>query len=235
MPNSLSAKSVKNASRKTPTATPIPAVSTEEKILSAARDEFMEKGFAETRMQAIADRAGVNKALLHYYFRSKDRLLEIIIRDIITKIWGQVRIDLTTSPVPDLRTIIKTIVTAYINMFSENTKFPVMILQQIQTNSRYLPLIIDTVFNGLGDMPKKVSAILNANQKNGTIRKTQITHLVINIAGMIMMTFVAQPIVGIIAQKTHIPIQYNDAFYRERIEAITSMICDGLFVKEQNT
>ena len=52
--------------------------STEEKILAAAKKVFMTKGMAGARMQDIADEAGINKALLHYYFRSKDKLFETI-------------------------------------------------------------------------------------------------------------------------------------------------------------
>ena len=49
--------------------------STEEKILAAAKKVFMTRGMAGARMQDIADEAGINKALLHYYFRSKDKLV----------------------------------------------------------------------------------------------------------------------------------------------------------------
>ena len=48
--------------------------STEEKILKAAIDVFLEKGYDGARMKDIADRAKINKALLHYYFRSKENL-----------------------------------------------------------------------------------------------------------------------------------------------------------------
>ena len=50
------------------------AKDTEKTILEAARKQFVQKGFAATRMQEIADEAGINKAMLHYYFRSKEKL-----------------------------------------------------------------------------------------------------------------------------------------------------------------
>src|SRR6478672_7495746 len=56
--------------------------STEEKILSAARKVFLNKGMDGARMQDIADEAGINKALLHYYFRSKDKLFEQIFMEV---------------------------------------------------------------------------------------------------------------------------------------------------------
>ena len=63
---------------------------TEEKIFEAATAVFIEKGMAGTRMQEIADRAGINKSLLHYYFRTKERLFtavyEVIVRQLFQKI-----------------------------------------------------------------------------------------------------------------------------------------------------
>lgn len=53
-------------------------ISTEAAILVAARKVFEEKGFDGARMQEISDRAGINRALLHYYFRSKERMFEKI-------------------------------------------------------------------------------------------------------------------------------------------------------------
>ncbi len=50
--------------------------STEEKIFKAAKDVFHRKGFDGTRMQEIADKANINMSMLHYYYRSKDKLFE---------------------------------------------------------------------------------------------------------------------------------------------------------------
>src|SRR5690606_19216652 len=52
--------------------------STEEKIKNAARTVFHKKGYAATRTRDIAEEAGINLALLNYYFRSKEKLFEII-------------------------------------------------------------------------------------------------------------------------------------------------------------
>ena len=59
--------------------------SAEEKILKAARKVFVAKGFEGARMQEIANEAGINKALLHYYFRSKARLFEAIFDEAMSK------------------------------------------------------------------------------------------------------------------------------------------------------
>jgi len=51
---------------------------TEQKIFDAATEVFIEKGMDGARMQDIADRAGINKSLLHYYYRTKDRLFNAV-------------------------------------------------------------------------------------------------------------------------------------------------------------
>ena len=55
---------------------------TEQKILDAAEVVFHEKGFDGARMQEIADKATINKGLLHYYFKSKDALFDAIFNPI---------------------------------------------------------------------------------------------------------------------------------------------------------
>src|SRR5215218_7198869 len=66
------------AKPKDPSAPSAPDGDTEHRILDAAHAVFLRRGTAGARMQEIADEAGVNKALLHYYFRSKERLAEAI-------------------------------------------------------------------------------------------------------------------------------------------------------------
>ena len=57
-------------------------ISTEQRILDAAHAVFLRRGTAGARMQEIAEEAGVNKALLHYYFRNKERLAEAVFRQV---------------------------------------------------------------------------------------------------------------------------------------------------------
>src|SRR3979411_2907460 len=64
------------------------ALSTEEKIKEAARIVFMKKGFAATRTRDIAEAAGINLALLNYYFRSKEKLFELIMIEKLRKFFG---------------------------------------------------------------------------------------------------------------------------------------------------
>ncbi len=67
-----------------------PDLSTEEKIKEAARKVFTQKGYAATRTRDIAEEAGINLALLNYYFRSKEKLFEIVILEKIHILLGKI-------------------------------------------------------------------------------------------------------------------------------------------------
>src|SRR5678816_3035372 len=71
-------------------AVPIPEAETEQKILDAARTVFIRQGTSGARMQEIAQEAGVNQALLHYYFRSKERLSEAVFSEAATRMFPMV-------------------------------------------------------------------------------------------------------------------------------------------------
>ncbi len=65
--------------------------STEEKIINAALDEFAELGYAGARVDSIAERGRINKAMIYYYYKSKEKLYERILTDIATEIYGQIK------------------------------------------------------------------------------------------------------------------------------------------------
>ena len=73
-------------------------VNTEQKILNAAEEVFHTKGYDGARMQEIADKASINKGLLHYYFKSKDALFDTIfslaLRRMVTNIQSVLSMDI---------------------------------------------------------------------------------------------------------------------------------------------
>ncbi len=63
---------------------------TEDQIIEAAHKVFQEEGYAGARMQKIADTANINKGLLHYYFKSKDKLFFTIFSTAVEKMLGKI-------------------------------------------------------------------------------------------------------------------------------------------------
>lgn len=97
-------------------------LNTEAKILQAAREIFHIYGFQGTRMQQIADKAGINKAMLNYYFRDKKKLFNAIFDEAIERIFPAL-IVLISEDIPIFDKIRK-IVDFYIQMLMENQYLP---------------------------------------------------------------------------------------------------------------
>lgn len=108
-------------------------LTTEEKIITAARKLFTQKGFSATRTRDIAEESGINLALLNYYFRSKQNLFQIIIEEKFDELFGIINPILSNSEV-SLEEKIETLVTNYTKMLLENDDLPFFVLSEIKSN-----------------------------------------------------------------------------------------------------
>ncbi len=113
------------------------------RILEAAKDVFMEKGFAETSMGDIAARVGINRPSLHYYFRTKDRIFQAAFGMIIQKIVPKVEEFITAKDVP-ISERVASLVDVYYEIFKNNPTLPLFIVREINRDVNY---IIDTIHN----------------------------------------------------------------------------------------
>jgi AcrR family transcriptional regulator len=187
-------------------------------------------------MQAIADRAGVNKSLLHYYFRSKDRLFEIIIRDIASSIWRNIRTALDAQPqAPDLRSVVRSLVSSFITTFAQQPEIPRILVRQLLNRDKNVRVIARSIIKEVGDAPHRIFSAFNSEVRAGRIKKVAPVQLMMNIMGMVIVTFLSQPIAEIVRKETGFSITYDKKFYQERIDFITDLVFDGIAVKERTS
>ncbi|NTW33144.1 MAG: TetR/AcrR family transcriptional regulator, partial [Bacteroidetes bacterium] len=102
---------------------------TEKLILKAAKKVFIDKGFDGARMQEIADLAGINKALLHYYFRSKEKMFDAVFEDVFMQFLPEVT-EVMNSEIT-LFDKIKTFVDVYITALLKNPHIPIFVLHEL--------------------------------------------------------------------------------------------------------
>ncbi len=112
-------------------ATEIKDTSTEEKIKNAARTVFQRKGFAATRTRDIAEEAGINLALLNYYFRSKEKLFEIVMFETLSG-FVQGMTSVFNNEKTTFEKKIELLAENYINMGIEYPDVPMFILSEIR-------------------------------------------------------------------------------------------------------
>lgn len=115
-------------------------MSTEDKILEAAKKVFHRKGYEGSRMQEIADEAGINKALLHYYFRSKEKLFQAVFEAAFSGLMKNAK-EVLMSEKP-LNEKIASFLITYISTISENSYIPWFILNGMYERPEQLKFII---------------------------------------------------------------------------------------------
>lgn len=218
--------------KKAPTGAP---GDTEARILAAARKEFIAKGESGARMQVIAAEAGVNKALLHYYYRSKQRLYQIVLQDTLRSVWGSIQAELRSQGTPaGLEPMVHTFVSTFIRTLAANPDFPLFMFREMAGGGHAAQPAFREVLQKFGDVPAGILAALKAEVKAGRIKPVNPVHFLMNVMGMCVTTFLALPMIRQLAPALGIPMDFGEAFLEDRIRAITDMVFHGIHTQEAN-
>ncbi|HMK06216.1 MAG TPA: TetR/AcrR family transcriptional regulator [Flavobacterium sp.] len=157
--------------------------STEEKIKQAARIVFTKKGFAATRTRDIAEEAGINLALLNYYFRSKEKLFQQVMMEKVQMIFG-VLFPIANNSETTLEEKVALIVENYVDLLLLNPDLPLFVLSEIRNNPEHFE-------NKVGiNMIKQSSLISQLKEKRADVNPIQ---FLISLLGMTIFPFVASP------------------------------------------
>jgi TetR/AcrR family transcriptional regulator len=177
---------------------------TEEKIFEAATEVFIEKGMDGARMQDIADHAGINKALLHYYYRTKDHLFNAVFEMIAGKIFAKF------APVFDenlsLEEKIRFFYREHLAFMQKNPRLPAFLLNEVNRNPERIRKLIQNI-----DILKfwnMLEAQHMEELKKYNITKETIPQLMTSIAAISVFPFAARGIVESILGKLN--IEFDD-------------------------
>jgi len=162
---------------------------TEEKILAAARKVFTTNGLAGARMQDIADKADIKKAMLHYYFRNKEKLFEMIFLQEAGRFFPQINSIFEAEL--SLYEKLEKFADVYISEMIENPYLPWFVLNEINLD----PERFMKKFWGPNNLPrpKKFLEQVEKEIKKGTIKRIHPLHLLMNLLSMCIFPFVAKP------------------------------------------
>jgi AcrR family transcriptional regulator len=164
-------------------------VSTEEKIKNAARKLFTEKGFAAVKTRDIAEEAGINVALLNYYFRSKEKLFDIIMIENFDQFSQQLIPILGNEDMP-LDEVLEKVTGSYIDMLTKNPDLPFFIMNEIRSESKKLQHFRERMSGVKSVFIRRIEeTILKKKMSHAAMG-----HLMINFMGLIIFPFVAKSI-----------------------------------------
>ncbi len=193
---------------------------TEQKIFEAATELFLEKGVDRTSVREIASKAGINLALMNYYFRSKENLFNAIFSSLVKKHSEELIRILDSELV--LEEKIRQYVHVYIDMLSENPLL-VSFVMAILHRSRERITEMKSV-SSLYATEKFTQQVLEEGKK-GNIRRTDPTQLFVDMLSLIAFPFAIKTL---IIDKNSFSSEEFQAFIRERKKRIPEILIDSL-------
>lgn len=167
-------------------------LNTEQVILEAAEAEFLEKGYGNAKMMAIAKRANVAHSMLHYYFRNKENLFQMVflkksqaIAPFFEGIFEQ--------QLPFLETV-RLFVETQFDFVAQNQKLPTFLLIEVIQDKKNLALLLEILPSKATNIFSNITKMLDEEIKKGTIRPISASDFILNVFTINISTFVVLPI-----------------------------------------
>lgn len=196
---------------------------TEAQILDAAKNIFQTKGMDGARMQEIADKAGINKAMLHYYYRSKQLLFEAVFKNAFSLLAPQLNAILNDDS--SIEDKIKNFTSNYISFIIKHPYLPNFIIQELNRNQDFILKIKDNkAFPNLKKFKKQVEEEVN----KGIIKPISAEQLFINILALNIFPFVAKPLIMALTNS-------NDKTYKQLMETRKTEVANFIINSIKNT
>lgn len=204
----------------TPAAEPV-AAETRDRILEAAHRVFLRRGTAAARTQEIADEAGVNKALLHYYYGSKralsDAVLESSMREFFPTLFG-----ILGAPTLPLDDKIRRVVAVQIDFHSSRPYLAGYLASEMHLD----PTRIHQIFARNMSPPLAVlDAQLRAGATDGSLRPIAVEQFIVTLIGGILLPFLVRPALEAVLGFT---AEDWPRFLEERKRVLPDLILAGL-------
>lgn len=187
---------------------------TEDHILKAAQVIFQTKGMDGARMQEIADKAKINKAMLHYYYRSKQLLFEAVFNKAFSLLAPELNNILNDDS--SIEDKIKNFTDNYIRFMMKHPYLPGFIIQELNRNPKFIEKLKSNV--SFPNITKFKTQVKN-DIENGTIIPISAEQLFINILSLNVFPFVASPLIKAL-------VNIDDKTYEALLEARKKDVSD---------
>ncbi len=195
----------------------------EEKILAAASREFAQFGLAGARVDRIAAKAGINKAMLYYYFRSKENLYQAVINQQLSQIRMLAEEIITSEANPE--TLLLKLAELYQSMFENREDMVPIILREIASGGDRIKKDLKQIMT-TKKLGRKVKEIIEKGKRKGLFRDVDPRQAIISFVGMNLFYLIMEPIVNSVWD-----IKDKGKFRKERPREIVDLFLHGIETK----
>jgi len=202
-------------------------MSSKETILETAINVFAEKGKYGARQEEIAEKTGINKAMLYYYFTNKENLFREALYKVQKTIYDEVETNLINilSSQDSSEDKMRQFVGMHFKVFSKNKNYTKLYLQALANEPVLFQKTFSQVVASSDRTHVDARSIFEQGIKDNVFRDVDFTQTVISIIGMNLFYFIAKPISEVILNAS---IEKEEEFLSERLESITELLMHGI-------
>jgi TetR/AcrR family transcriptional regulator len=197
-----------------------PEMTTQEKILAAAREEFAARGLDGARVDRIARAAGVNKAMIYYHFHSKERLYETVVEQFLESV--KTFLDRVLTEAADLDSLLLEVSKFYGRVFETSREMPPIMLREMAAGGDRARNLFIKMFAEV-DAPRKIRALFESEMRKGRVRKVDTPQTFVSFVGMNLFYLLFAPLANSIWE-----IQDEQSFRRSRPKAVVDLFLNGV-------
>ena len=190
-------------------------------ILAAAEREFARSGLAGARTDAIAAAAGVNKALLYYYFKSKQDLYEAVLDEQFQE-FNRQALDVLNSP-GSARAVLFRYVDLHFDFISTRHRHASLFQQLMMAGGKPLERLVRKYFVPRSQAFRK---LLERGMREGEFRQVNAFHTAISIIALIVFYFSASQVLQLFGHSD----PYSKVNLKRRKQEVLDFIRHALFV-----
>lgn len=177
--------------------------STAQAILETAERLFLEKGFAMTSTVEIAKEVGCNQALVHYYYRTKENLFNVIFENKFRLFFQQI-FDLNKTEQLTFKEKLRLIIESHFDMIRENPKLPLLIINELSRQPAHIHLLREKLIPVAGSFAAQLEKELQQEILAGKVRDVSLVDLIVTMVSLNVMLFLLMPVVGVAFQMSDI-------------------------------
>ena len=197
---------------------------TEQKIIEAAEQEFLIKGFDGARTTSIAAKAGVTHAMFHYYFRTKEKIFEKIISQKL-ELLTRLIMDSISIENLSLEDKLQRIIDSHIDFVSENPELPGFLVREIFNNPERFEILKARFETFAPLLIQNLQKELDKGFKEGKYKKTDARMLLIDIISLNIFPYMASPLINaILIGYMNDKDGFNELRKKENLETIMRKI-----------
>lgn len=176
-------------------------LTTEQRILIAAREEFAQKGFSGAKTVGIAEKAGVTHAMLHYYYRTKQRLYDKIAEGNLNQMLSVLSMSITDSHGTVFDTT-RSVIEMQMDFFSQNPHIPRFIINELSQNTSIINTFTDNAKSKFGTLISLLQKQIIEGVKQNQCREVDAYALMLDIMALNVMPFIiALPLLTILIKE----------------------------------